>query len=71
MENIRLGRSGATLEEVRGAALNAGADEFIGRLPNGYDTLVGEQGQGLSGGQIQRIALAWAFLRHASLSVDA
>lgn len=69
LENIRLGAPEASLEEVVAAAQRARAAEFIDRLPEGYDTLVGEQGVGLSGGQIQRIALARAFLRNAQLVV--
>lgn len=62
-ENIALGRQEATREEVREAARVAGADEFIDRLPEGYDTLVGERGLRLSGGQRQRVNLARAVLR--------
>jgi len=69
LENIRLGRPDATMEEVQRAARDAGADRFIEQFPDGYAALVGEQGQGLSGGQIQRIALARAFLRDASLVI--
>lgn len=65
LENIRLGNPDASLEQVREAARLARADEFIDRLPKGYETFVGERGQGLSGGQIRRIALARAFLRDA------
>jgi ATP-binding cassette subfamily C protein CydD len=54
---------------VRAAAAQAGADHFITNLPQGYDTIVGERGQGLSGGEIQRIALARAFLKNAELIV--
>lgn len=64
-DNIRLGRESATLAEVIEAAKNAGAHEFIMNLPNGYDTLVGEGGHGLSGGQGKRLAIARAFLQDA------
>lgn len=66
-ENIRLSRPEARREEVEAAARSAHAEEFIRRLAHGYATLVGERGQGLSGGQIQRIALARLFLRPADL----
>ena len=69
LDNIRLGIPGASLDAVALAAKRARADEFIDRLPQGYDTQVGERGAGLSGGQIQRIALARAFLRQARLVI--
>ncbi len=62
-ENIRYGRPGASDAEVEGAARAAAADEFIRRLPEGYDTFLGERGTRLSGGQRQRIAIARAILR--------
>ena len=65
-DNIRLGREDASLEEVVQAATEAGAHEFIMALPKGYDTMVGEGGQGLSGGQGKRLAIARAFLQNAS-----
>jgi len=68
-DNIRLGYPQADLAAVQAAAERAFAAEFITRLPAGYDTQVGERGAGLSGGQIQRIALARAFLRDARLVV--
>jgi ATP-binding cassette subfamily C protein CydD len=68
IDNIRLGLD-ATPLAVREAALLANADDFITRLPQGYDTLLGDRGQGLSGGEIQRIALARAFLKNAELIV--
>ncbi len=68
-ENIRLGRPDATLEEVVRAAEAADADAFIRALPQGYDTVIGERGERLSGGQAQRIALARALLMNAPLVV--
>jgi ATP-binding cassette subfamily B protein len=62
-ENIRYGRPGATDAEVEAAARAAAADEFLRRLPEGYDTFLGERGARLSGGQRQRIAIARAILR--------
>jgi ATP-binding cassette subfamily B protein len=62
-ENIRYGRPGATDAEVEAAARAAAADEFLRRLPEGYDTVLGERGARLSGGQRQRIAIARAILR--------
>ncbi len=67
--NIRYGRRGATAEEVREAARNALADEFIMALPNGYDTLIGERGAKLSGGQRQRLAIARALLKNAPILI--
>ena len=61
-ENIAYGRPDASLEEVEAAARAANADEFIVRLPEGYDTIVGERGYTLSGGQRQRIAIARTLL---------
>jgi len=61
-ENIAYGRPDATLDEIQAAALAANADEFIVRLPEGYDTIVGERGYTLSGGQRQRIAIARTLL---------
>ncbi len=66
-DNIRLGRPQAGPDEVMWAARQANADEFVRRLPQGYDTLLGERGARLSGGQIQRLALARAFLQDAPL----
>jgi ATP-binding cassette, subfamily B, bacterial len=62
-ENIRYGRPDATDAEVEAAAQAAAADEFLRRLPQGYDTFLGERGTRLSGGQRQRIAIARAILR--------
>jgi ATP-binding cassette subfamily B protein len=66
-DNIRFGRADATDAEVKRAAQLALAEEFIARLPQGYDTQVGERGVTLSGGQRQRIAIARAILRGAPL----
>ena len=62
-QNIAYGRPGATREEIVCAASLANADEFIARLPKGYDTVLGERGETLSGGQRQRIAIARAIIR--------
>ncbi|HTQ70646.1 MAG TPA: thiol reductant ABC exporter subunit CydD [Acidocella sp.] len=67
--NLRLANPQASLAALRGAAALAGADSFIERLPQGYDTIIGEQGQGLSGGQIRRLALARAALKPAELLI--
>lgn len=64
MENIRLGKLDATDAEIRLAAQAAAADEFIRRLPEGYNTFLGERGIRLSGGQRQRIAIARAILKN-------
>src|SRR5918996_271108 len=68
-DNIRMGRPGATTDELRAAARAANAEEFIERLPQGYATVVGERGVRLSGGQRQRIAIARALLRDAPILV--
>ncbi|PRX97130.1 ABC transporter ATP-binding protein [Allonocardiopsis opalescens] len=68
-DNIRSGRPGATDEEVEWAARAANAHDFILRLPEGYDTVLGERGATLSGGQRQRIAIARAIVRQASIVV--
>lgn len=67
MENIRLGKRGATDEEVRAAAKAANCDEFVRRLPQGYDTPIGENGARLSGGERQRISIARALLKDAPI----
>lgn len=66
-DNIALGRPGATRADIEQAAQAAAAHEFIARLPDGYDTTVGEGGFRLSGGQRQRIAIARAMLRNAPI----
>ena len=68
-DNIRIGRANASDAEVREAARRANADDFIGGLPEGYDTQVGERGDLLSGGQRQRIAIARAFLKDAPILI--
>ena len=68
-ENIRLGRPRAGQDDVIQAAQQAGADDFICALPRGYETVIGERGARLSGGQAQRIALARAFLVDAPLVI--
>ena len=65
MENIRLGRNGATDEEVMAADKAAQCEEFIQRLPQGYQTNIGENGSALSGGERQRISIARALLKNA------
>ena len=67
MGNIRLGRRGATDEEVLAAARAANCDEFVSRLPEGYGTMIGENGARLSGGERQRISIARALLKDAPI----
>jgi len=67
MENIRIGRKDATDEEVINAAKLANCDEFVTKLPDGYNTLIGENGSELSGGERQRISIARAFLKDAPI----
>ncbi|MCR5671014.1 MAG: ABC transporter ATP-binding protein/permease [Butyrivibrio sp.] len=67
MENIRLGKHGATDEEVMAAAKAANCDEFVEKLPKGYDTPIGENGAKLSGGERQRISIARALLKNAPI----
>lgn len=63
MENIRIGRQNATDEEVLAAAREAQCDEFVEKLPEGYQTMIGENGSALSGGERQRISIARALLK--------
>lgn len=67
MGNIRLGRRDATDEEVLAAARAANCDEFVSRMPQGYDTMIGENGSKLSGGERQRISIARALLKDAPI----
>ncbi|MDO5425521.1 MAG: ABC transporter ATP-binding protein [Eubacteriales bacterium] len=68
-ENLRLAKADASMEEIEEAAKAAQADAFIHRLPKGYDTLLGERGLRLSGGEKQRISIAQAFLKNAPVLV--
>lgn len=68
-ENIRMGNPNATDEEVYAAAKAAQCEEFIAKLPNGYDTLVGESGSRLSGGEKQRVAIARMILKNAPIVI--
>ncbi|HHW23955.1 MAG TPA: ABC transporter ATP-binding protein [Clostridiales bacterium] len=68
-ENIAYGSPGATMDEIREAARLAGALEFIEKLPNGFDTYVGERGVKLSGGQKQRISIARVFLKNPPILI--
>ena len=67
MENIRIGRQDATDEEVIAAAKLAHCDEFAEKMPNGWNTMIGENGSELSGGERQRISIARAFLKDAPI----
>lgn len=67
LENVRIGNLSASDEEVKKALTLANCDEFIQKLPQGYNTVIGENGVNLSGGQRQRISIARAFLKNASI----
>ena len=67
MENIRIGKKNATDEEVMRAAQMAFCDEFVQEMPDGYQTVIGENGSRLSGGQRQRISIARAMLKDAPM----
>ncbi len=67
MENIRVGQKDASDDDVLAAARLANCDEFVKNLPNGYDTVIGENGSELSGGERQRISIARAFLKNAPI----
>jgi subfamily B ATP-binding cassette protein MsbA len=67
--NIRYGKRDATPDEIRTAARNAMAEDFIDALPDGYETVIGERGTKLSGGQRQRIAIARALLKNAPILI--
>src|SRR4029077_19185292 len=69
LENIAYGRPDATGAEIIAAARLANADEFIVKMPHGYDTPIGERGVTLSGGQRQRIGIARAFVRNAPILI--
>ncbi len=69
LENIRIGRPDATDEEVKKAAVLANCEEFVEKLENGYDTLIGENGANLSGGERQRLSIARAFLKDAPIII--
>ena len=69
LENIRLGNPNATDDEVRAAARAAQCEEFIAKLPQGYDTPAGEAGKRLSGGEKQRIAIARMMLKNAPVVI--
>jgi ABC-type multidrug transport system fused ATPase/permease subunit len=66
-QNIEYGKLGATLDEIKSAAKDANIHDFIESLPNGYNTMIGEDGLGLSGGQKQRVSIARAILRNAPI----
>ncbi|OTG53431.1 ABC transporter ATP-binding protein [Streptococcus agalactiae] len=69
MENIRIGNIKATDEQVVKAAKQAGCEHFINRLPNGFDTMIGENGSKLSGGERQRLSIARAILKDAPIVI--
>lgn len=67
MENIRIGKRDATDEEVIRAARQARCDEFVSKMPQGYQTVIGENGETLSGGERQRVSIARALLKDAPI----
>jgi ATP-binding cassette subfamily B protein IrtB len=69
LENIRIGKPEATDEEVKKAAALANCEEFVEKLEDGYDTLIGENGANLSGGERQRLSIARAFLKDAPIII--
>jgi ATP-binding cassette subfamily B protein len=68
-ENISYGRPGASRDDIVDAAKHAHAHEFISALPEGYDTVLSDRGQNISGGQAQRIAIARAFLKNPAILI--
>ena len=68
-DNIAYGKPGASERDIIRAAMHADADEFISRLPDGYETLIGQRGRRLSGGQAQRVAIARAMIREAPVLI--
>lgn len=68
-ENIEYGKPGASFDEIKKAAMRAGAHEFIMTLPDGYDTYIGERGVKLSGGQKQRLSIARVFLKNPPILI--
>ena len=69
MENIKIGNKNTTYEEIKRAARLANCEEFIRKLPNGYNTIIGENGATLSGGERQRLSIARAFLKDAPIVI--